>query len=127
MTTATKQISVLIVDDEADIRLLFRTVLRTADAGLVVCGEAADGHDAIALVDSEHPDVVILDQRMPGMTGIETAREIERRHPDQRIVLCSAYLDPELRREAEEAGITECLGKTDIRRIPQVVREVATR
>ena len=123
----TKQISVLIVDDEEDIRLLIRTVIRTAGDDLAVCGEAADGADAIDLLEHEHADVVILDQRMPGMTGIEAATEILRRHPEQRIVLCSAYLDPELRREAEATGILDCLGKGEIRRIPQIVRQIAAR
>jgi len=127
MTTATQQISVLIVDDEEDIRLLIRTVIRTAGDDLAICGEAADGADAIEMLEHEHCDVVVLDQRMPGMTGIETATELLRRHPEQHIVLCSAYLDTELRHEAEAAGISECLGKGEIRRIPQVIRAIAGR
>ena len=125
MTTATRQISVLIVDDEEDIRLLIKTVLRTAGDDLTVCGEAADGEDALELLLQQRPDVVILDQRMPGLTGVQTAEEMLRRVPGQHIVLCSAYLDTALRREAEAAGIEECLGKGDIRRIPQIVRAVA--
>jgi YesN/AraC family two-component response regulator len=115
---------VLIVDDEQDIRLLIKTVIKTAGEDMSVCGEAADGPDALDLVELKRPDVVILDQRMPGLTGVETAQEILRRHPDQRIILCSAYLDPELRQEAEASGILACLGKGDIRRIPDVVREI---
>jgi len=56
MTTATRQISVLIVDDEEDIRLLIRTVIRTAGDDLAVCGEAADGADAIDLLVLEQID-----------------------------------------------------------------------
>jgi DNA-binding NarL/FixJ family response regulator len=124
MTTDTKQISTLIVDDEEDIRVLIRMVIKTGGEDLSVCGEAADGAEALDHIDEQDPDVVILDQRMPGLSGIDTAREILKRRPGQGIVLCSAFLDTELRREAEAAGIRVCLPKGDIRRIPEVLRKV---
>lgn len=119
-------VGALVVDDEEDIRLLMRTVIRTAGDDLTVCGEAADGADALEAVDRTDPDVVVLDQRMPGLTGIETAREILRRRPRQHIVMCSAYLDPELRRDAEIVGVSACLAKGDIRRLPEVLREITS-
>jgi CheY-like chemotaxis protein len=125
VTNATKQISALIVDDEADIRVLIRMVISTGGDDLVVCGEAADGREALALVEDQNPDVVILDQRMPGLNGIETAKAILQRRPGQRIVLCTAYLDSELQREAEAVGILVCLPKGEIRKIPQVLRYIA--
>jgi len=121
----TKPICAMIVDDEEDIRVLIRMVIKTAGDDLEVCGEASDGRDALAQIDTEDPDVVILDQRMPGLSGIETAKKILSRRPDQGIVLCSAYLDPDLRREAEAAGVRVCLAKGDIRRIPQILRSIA--
>jgi two-component system response regulator YesN len=121
----TKQIGALVVDDEEDIRFLIRMVIRNAGGDMAVVGEAADGNEALENIDAQDPDVVILDQRMPGLTGIETAREIIRRRPDQKIVLCSAYLDPELRREAEGVGIVVCIAKGEIKRIPQLLRELA--
>jgi CheY-like chemotaxis protein len=124
LTHATKQISALIVDDEEDIRVLIRMVIRTGGDDLVVCGEAADGSEALAQIDQQDPDVVILDQRMPGLNGIETAKQILERRPGQCIVLCTAYLDTDLRREAEAVGIEVCLPKGDIRRLPEVLRDI---
>lgn len=120
----TKQIGTLIVDDEEDIRVLIRMVIRGGGDDLGVCGEAADGREALEHIEEQDPDVVIIDQRMPGLTGIETAIEILDRRPGQKIVLCSAYLDPDVRREAEDAGIAMCISKGEIRRIPEILREV---
>ncbi len=120
----TKPITALIVDDEEDIRLLVRMVLQNAGGDLAVAGEAADGHEAIELFSSEDVDVVILDQRMPGMSGIETAREMMRIKPTAKIVMCSAYLDTDLKREAEAAGVKVALAKREIDRLPQVLRDL---
>ncbi len=66
---------VLIADDQALVRRGFRMILET-EADLEVVGEAADGEQAIALVTSLHPDVVLMDVRMPGVDGIEATRRI---------------------------------------------------
>ncbi|MEX2393932.1 MAG: response regulator, partial [Actinomycetota bacterium] len=64
-------------------------------------------------------------QKMPGMSGLETAQAILARRPRQRIVMCSAYVDADLVRRAEDAGIHHCLTKGDIGRIPDTLRKVA--
>lgn len=114
-------LGVLIVDDEEDIRLLIRTLVRTANQGLHVSGEAATGSEAIDRLNELDPGVVILDERMPGMSGIDTARSILRKRPGQRIILCSAYLDEELRRHAEEVGIKIFLTKAQVNDIPELL------
>lgn len=124
VTSDTRQISALIVDDEEDIRLLIRMVIERAGSDLAVAGEAADGGDALELLKDHPVDVVILDQRMPGMTGIDTARQIRLEHPFQKIVMCSAFLDTDLRREAEAAGIAVSIAKREIERLPQVLRDL---
>ncbi|HMC79164.1 MAG TPA: response regulator, partial [Acidimicrobiia bacterium] len=60
------QIPVLVVDDMDDMRALVRLVVRTANEGLVVAGEAANGSEAIDLVDTLDPAVIVLDELMPG-------------------------------------------------------------
>ena len=69
-------VRVLIVDDEDDMRALLRNLIEIANDGLSVAGEAADGHQAIHRWREAQPDVVVLDQRMPGVTGLETAFSI---------------------------------------------------
>lgn len=117
-------IATLLVDDEPDIRMLMRITLDAANEGLWVCGEATDGHEAVGMVADVAPDVVVVDQRMPGMSGLETAVALRALDSSQRIVLCSAFLDEELRREGEEAGIAGFVNKRDISRLPDVVRAV---
>jgi YesN/AraC family two-component response regulator len=81
---------VLVVDDEPDVRAFIWLALAT-DPDFVVCGEAADGAEAVDLVSDLHPDVVLLDIRMPVMDGIEAARKIKSICPGTRIVVLSAH------------------------------------
>jgi CheY-like chemotaxis protein len=112
----------LIVDDDLDMRLLVRLVIEMANEGLTVVGEAADGLEALEVFMSldppKMPDVVILDNRMPNMTGLEAAAEILERFPDQIVILYSAFLDKDVKREAARIGITECLTKDEIDLLP---------
>lgn len=118
--------TVLIVDDDDDIRLLIRTVIEGAD-GVALVGEAADGHDALRVwrgFEAPVPHVIVLDNRMPGITGLEVAQEILRDRPEQVIVLFSAFIDDELRAQAGEVGIIYCLPKGDVTQIPDVIRQL---
>jgi YesN/AraC family two-component response regulator len=112
---------VLIVDDEEDMRALVRATIEVANEGLTVAAEAADGETAVSLVREQHPEVVVLDQRMPGVTGLETARRILDEHPEQAIVLFSAYLDRDVVRAAQRMGVRMCLAKDNIRQLPDVL------
>lgn len=121
------RVGALIVDDEEDIRLLIRLTVDAADEGLHVKGEAEDGPQALDIIDKLDPEVVILDQMMPQMSGLETAKEILTRRPDQKIIFCSAYLDDRLKTQARELGITHCLSKDQIDKVPAALFEVASK
>lgn len=116
----------LIADDEEDMRLLLRMVIRLANEGLEVTDEASNGRDAVdlALGAATPHDVIVLDNRMPGMSGLEAAIEILRQRPGQPIVLYSAHLDERVRADAAAAGIRACLMKNDIEQLPDLVREL---
>lgn len=120
------QITVLVVDDEEDIRLLVTIVLRAA--GLEVVDEAADGPRALAAIDAldapETPTVVLLDNRMPGLSGMEVAAQVLAREPRQKIVLFSAHLDDATRKAAAALGVSACVGKTDASKLPEVIRGI---
>jgi YesN/AraC family two-component response regulator len=112
---------VLIVDDEEDMRALVRATIEIANEGLSVAGEASDGQAAIEKWREARPEVVVLDQRMPGVTGLETAQRILEEHPTQAIVLFSSYLDSDVLTAARELGIRVCLSKDNIKQLPDVL------
>jgi DNA-binding NarL/FixJ family response regulator len=85
-------IRVLVVDDQALVRAGVTLLLRTA-GGFDIVGEAGDGHEAIRLVDRLHPDVVLMDLRMPRVDGIEATRRILDRHPACRVLVLTTFAD----------------------------------
>lgn len=99
MAVFPKVLRVVIADDHH----LFREGLRgmLEDAGMEVVGEASDGADAVALARELEPDVVVLDIKMPGFSGIEVLRQIERSDPDVQTVVLTV--------SAENADVLEAL------------------
>lgn len=125
MAPAAPSTRALIVDDEEDMRFLVRAVIEAANHGLAVSGEAADGEEALARYREDRPEVVVLDHRMPDMTGLEVAERILAEHPDQRIILFSAYLDPDTTAAAEKLGVDMVLAKTEYGRLPEALWRLA--
>src|SRR4051812_22978356 len=117
-------VTTLIVDDEPDMRLLIGMSL-TLDGACKVTAEAEDGEQGLAAWERDRPDVIVLDMRMPGLSGLDVARRILAVDPTQAIVICSAYLDPADRDEAQRIGVRACVDKTDLEGLAQVVCEVA--
>jgi CheY-like chemotaxis protein len=117
-------VSILIVDDERDMRLLAGRIL--ARAGIHVVGEAEDGAEAILKVQQlappPVPTVVLLDNRMPGMCGLDAAAQILQRAPTQLIILFSAFLDDETVAQAKRYGVAACVPKKDIFALPEIIR-----
>ena len=110
-TRADGPLHVIVVDDHEVLRTGTRQILETAP-DIVVVGEADDGEAALALVKELHPDVVLVDIRLPGHNGIEVARQLATSHPDTKVVILSAYDDPEYLRAALAAGVAGYLLKT---------------
>jgi DNA-binding NarL/FixJ family response regulator len=82
----------MLVDDHALVREGIRQIL-DKEPDIAVIGEAGRGDLALELLDSLQPDVVLLDVRMPGMSGIETTRRIRAAFPQVRVLILSAYAD----------------------------------
>ena len=68
------------------------------------------------------PSVVLLDNRMPGLTGLEVAERMLSRHPGQMIVLFSAHLDSAVREKARSIGIAACASKMEASKVPGIIR-----
>ena len=111
----------LIVDNEEDMRILLRTTIKLADRGLEVLGEAADGVEALAAWRADDPYCIVIDHRMPTMTGMEVCEEILREQPDQPIVRFSAFLDQAMRTKAKLLGVRACLDKNEVHRLPEIL------
>jgi DNA-binding NarL/FixJ family response regulator len=97
------KITVLLVDDHALVRKGFRRMLED-DPAIGVVGEASDGNDAVKLAIQLKPMVTVMDCALPGISGIEAARQIRAKHPDARILMLSMHSEDTLIRQALEAG-----------------------
>ena len=112
---------ILVIDDEEHIRRMMRLTLEAA--GYEV-GEAKDGADGTSLYgDGSRWDVVVLDQRMPGMDGLETLRQIKSQNNNARVVMATAYASIELAVDALKLGATDFVRKP---MTPKVLRNAVS-
>ncbi len=114
----------LIVDDEGDVRLLLTLLIDRENHGLKVIGEAASGQEALDVHRQLDVDVVVLDQRMPGLTGLETAVAMRAERPQLPIVLYSAFTDERMEAEARAIGVRACVAMGDAPHLLSVLREL---
>lgn len=99
----TDRVTVLVVDDHPLVRQGLLAVLGSAD-GIVVVGEASDGHEAIELVRGLRPDVVLMDLQMPGMHGIDATREVVAAQPETAVLVLTMFEDDDMVFSAVAAG-----------------------
>jgi CheY-like chemotaxis protein len=112
MTGSATGVTILVVDDTPDTRRLMRRVLERASIAVL---EAENGLAGLAVIRDARPDAVVLDLRMPDMSGFEVARAV-RSDPDPTIastplLACSASVQAEVQAEALAAGCDAFLGK----------------
>jgi len=110
-SVVSRTIRVMVVDDTDHVRRMLTSMLSLD--GFEVVGEVASGPAALEAVDEADPDIVVIDYKMPGMDGLDTARGIRQRRRDQVMILYTAYIDAALEKAATEAGISLCIGKVD--------------
>jgi CheY-like chemotaxis protein len=113
---------VLIVEDDLGIRTMMRDLLRSEGWDTDV---AASGNEALQRLDEFSTfDAIVLDYRMPGLTGIELARNMREEGLEPPIIICSAYLSPQIEKEAESLGVPT-VNKKDLRLLVDMVRQHA--
>jgi len=102
---------ILLVDDSAAIRRGLRREFERA--GWVVCGEAADGREALVKAEQLHPQIVLLDLAMPGINGLTAARHLKRVLPEVHLILFTGHGDLFKSDEASAAGISAVFSKNE--------------
>ncbi len=103
-------VSVLLADDQALVRAGFRSLLRR-DAAIRVVGEAATGDEAVRVARTVHPDVILMDIRMPGLDGIAATARIVAAQPDCRVIILTTFESDEHVFAALRAGASGFLTK----------------
>ena len=94
---------ILLVDDHEVVRLGLKSLLERHSQFEVV-GEAASAREALEQVENNHPDVVVMDIRLPGTSGIEACEEITSRFPETRVLMLTSYAEDEMLFSAIRAG-----------------------
>ncbi|HEY4409982.1 MAG TPA: response regulator [Acidimicrobiia bacterium] len=112
--------SLLVVDDDLSVGKLLRAIFETEGWDVEY---ARSGEECLAAVDATPPDVIVLDQMMPGLTGIETARRLRAEGFDKPIVMFSAYVGPDLQAAVRELDL-EAVSKVDTQAVMELVERL---
>ena len=103
-------IRVVLADDHTLVRNGIRALLEKIQ-GVQVVAEAADGREALELIEAKRPDVALMDINMPGLNGIETTANIKRRFPETRVLILSVHSAGDFVSQALRAGASGYLPK----------------
>jgi DNA-binding NarL/FixJ family response regulator len=106
-------VRVLLIEDHVLYRRGLARAIAERRGELELVGDAADGYAGLALVADRRPDVVLLDLRLPGIDGIEILRRLRRQDPEgrTRVLMLSAFVDPDFVARAVAAGASGYLDK----------------
>jgi two-component system, NarL family, response regulator DevR len=106
-------IRILLVDDHEMVREGLKAMLQS-EPDLEVVAETGLGREVPGLLDGSRPDIVLLDVRLPDMSGVEVCRQATRSHPDVKVIMLTTFVDPDLVDECIDAGARGYLVK-DVR------------
>ena len=111
-TSVVPDVGVLTADDQAVFRSVARAVI-AATPGFHSVGQASSGEAASDAVERVHPDLVLIDVRMPGIGGVEAARQIAAAHPETVVVLISIEGPDQIASDASLCGAAALVRKQD--------------
>ncbi len=115
-------IKIVVADDHEMVRIGVVAYL-SAQSDMEVVGEAADGKEAVDKALALRPDIILLDNVMPNMTGVEAATEILKQWPEAKIMMVTSFLDDDKVYPALEAGAVSYLLKTsNAKQIAEAIR-----
>ena len=119
-------VRVMVIDDHADVRHLVGLILGE-HADIEVVAEADGAIAALERIGPSAPDVALLDARMPVTDGFELAPQLLAQAPGLRIAVLTSQVDELVEERALGAGAVACIDKADFERLPDVVRQLASR
>lgn len=105
--------TLLIVDDHAHTRKALHEWLQVTFP-TAQCIEASDGEQAVALCTVQQPDIIVMDVRLPKMSGIEATRHIKKASPKIRVVMITSHEDPAYQKDSLEAGASAFVHKREM-------------
>ncbi|WP_338471060.1 response regulator [Niallia sp. XMNu-256] len=115
---------ILIVDDQYGIRILLNEVLQKEGYDTY---QAANGLQALEIVQENVPDLILLDMKIPGMDGIEILKRVKAIHPDMKVIIMTAYGELDMIQEAMDLGAMTHFAKPfDIVEIREAVKKYLT-
>ena len=117
-------VKILIADDHEIVREGVRSLITRARPQWEICGEATDGHEAIAAAMRTKPDVIVLDISMPGLNGLDTASRISELRLSCPVLIFTMHESGELAHDARRAGARGYVRKSDAAR--DLVRAIET-
>ena len=111
--------TILVTDDQAGVRKLLYEVFRREGFAVLM---AADGREALQVLQTETPDLILMDVKMPGMGGLETLRQLRAQGLDTCVILMTAYGEAEVVAEAIQLGAVKHIVKPfDLNELRQTV------
>ena len=115
MPAVKARIRTLVLDDSADF-MRYLCVFLEALPNVEVIAQGRDGREAIVLAHEWVPDLILMDVRMPEMTGLEAASQLVKEMPDVVVILMTAFEDEAIRRASMQIGVFGFLMKEDLTR-----------
>ena len=103
---------ILVADDHTPVRRFVCSVLEAE--GWEVCGQAANGREAVEMAFKMNPDIIVLDLSMPELSGLDAARQILKKLPQTQVLILTLHDCEDLSRAIVEAGVGACLLKTNL-------------
>ncbi len=121
---ATKPLAILVVDDEQSICMLLRDVLVRFGHNVTIC---QDGASAVNLAQNQTFELVFLDIRMPGMSGLEALQKLRELQPQATFVMITGFAKDDIIDEALQTGAAACLCKPfSLSQVTKLLEEVTT-